>query len=36
VCLTDAVKRIQADVKQMKKANGTVRPRSRNLSKKYA
>jgi DNA-binding transcriptional MerR regulator len=36
VCLTDAVKRIQADVKQMKKANGMVRPRSRNLNKKYA
>jgi len=36
VCLTDAVKRIQADVRQMKKANGAVRPRSRNLSRKYA
>jgi DNA-binding transcriptional MerR regulator len=36
VCLTDAVKRIQADVRQMKKANGAVRPRSRNLNKKYA
>src|SRR3954451_22562483 len=36
VCLTDAVKRIQADVKQMKKANGAVRPRSRNWNKKYA
>src|SRR5439155_24601336 len=36
VCLTDAVKRIQADVKQMKKANGVVRPRSRTLNKKYA
>lgn len=34
VCLTDAVKRIQADVRQMKKLNGTVRPRSSN--KKYA
>src|SRR5437764_6417502 len=28
VCLSDAVKRIQADVRQMKKANGTVRGRS--------
>src|SRR3982750_478163 len=36
VCLTDAVKRIQADVKQMKKAKGAVRPRSRNWNKKYA
>lgn len=34
VCLTDAVKRIQADVRQMKKLNGTVRPRGSN--KKYA
>jgi DNA-binding transcriptional MerR regulator len=34
VCLTDAVKRIQADVRQMKKLNGTVRPRGGN--KKYA
>jgi len=36
VCLTDAVKRIQADVKQMKKANGVVRPRVRSMSKRYA
>ena len=34
VCLTDAVKRVQADVRQMKKANGTVRARGQN--KKYA
>ena len=34
VCLTDAVRRIQADVRQMKKANGTARTRS--LSKRYA
>jgi len=36
VCLTDAVKRIRADVKQMKKANGVARPRSRSLNRKYA
>ena len=36
VCLTDAVKRIQADVREMKKANGAVRPRARSVNKKYA
>ena len=36
VCLTDAVKRIQADVREMKKANGAVRPRARSMNKKYA
>src|SRR6266850_2762404 len=36
VCLTDAVKRIQADVRQMKKANGSIRLRAGSLKKKYA
>ena len=36
VCLTDAVKRIQADVRQMKKANGSVRSRMTNAKRKYA
>jgi len=36
VCLTDAVKRVQADVRQMKKANGSIRLRAGSLKKKYA
>ena len=36
VCLTDAVRRIQADVRQMKKANGGVGGRMRSAKKKYA
>jgi DNA-binding transcriptional MerR regulator len=36
VCLSDAVKRIQADVKQMKKANGAVRSRMGSPKRKYA
>ena len=36
VCLTDAVKRIQADIRQMKKANGSARSRMGSLKKKYA
>jgi DNA-binding transcriptional MerR regulator len=36
VCLTDAVKRIQADVRQMKKASSAVRSRTGSLKKKYA
>jgi len=36
VCLTDAVKRIQADVREMKKANGSARSRMGSLRKKYA
>src|SRR5437588_3401246 len=36
VCLTDAVKRIQADIRQMKKASGAVRSRTGSLKRKYA
>ena len=36
VCLTDAVKRVQADVRQMKKANGSARSRAGSLKRKYA
>lgn len=36
VCLTDAVKRIQSDVRQMKKASGTVGSRTGSQKKKYA
>src|SRR3954469_1802842 len=36
VCLTDAVKRIQADVRQMKKANGSARSRMGSPKRKYA
>ncbi len=36
VCLTDAVKRIQADVRQMKKANGAIRSRMGSPKRKYA
>jgi len=36
VCLTDAVKRVQADVRQMKKANGSIRSRTGSLKKRYA
>ena len=36
VCLTDEVKRIQADVRQMKKASGAVRSRTGSLKRKYA
>jgi DNA-binding transcriptional MerR regulator len=36
VCLTDAVRRIQADVRQMKKANGTARQRAGSPKKKFA
>jgi len=36
VCLTDAVKRVQADVQQMKKANSPVLSRTGTAKKKYA
>jgi len=36
VCLSDAVKRVQADVRQMKKANGTARPKIGSVKRKYA
>ena len=36
VCLTDAVKRIQADVRQMKRASGSVRSRMGSTKRKYA
>jgi len=36
VCLTDAVRRIQADVRQMKKANSPVLSRTGTAKKKYA
>jgi DNA-binding transcriptional MerR regulator len=36
VCLTDAVKRIQADVREMKKANGSTGSRMGSTKRKYA
>ena len=36
VCLSDAVKRIQADVRQMKKGNGSAGLRTGNGKRKYA
>ena len=36
VCLTDAVKRIQTDVRRMKKAGGSVGSRIGSVKKKYA
>jgi DNA-binding transcriptional MerR regulator len=36
VCLTDAVKRVQADVRQMKKASGTARRKVESVKRKYA
>jgi hypothetical protein len=35
VCLTDAVRRIQGVVREMKKANGTVRQRMGSGKRKY-
>jgi DNA-binding transcriptional MerR regulator len=36
ICLTDAVKRIQADVREMKKASGSTSSRVGSLKRKYA